>query len=167
MGRWFSSLSRSRASGPILLQQVQALSDFVTVKYLIEKVVVLEDVKWYGENRVLMLAHGVVKAGVDLRQLKVQDLELQGKAALVHLPRPVITDVYLDDDKTKIIERTTGMLREFDKDLEQNARNIAIDDIRRAARNEGIFKEARLQAERQLRSLIKQFGFERVDFVVP
>src|SRR5208282_3706383 len=41
-----------------VIQQVQTLSDLVTVKYVLEKVVILEDMKWYGENRVLLLAHG-------------------------------------------------------------------------------------------------------------
>src|SRR2546428_2800482 len=56
-----------------LLQQVQTLSHLVTVKYVLEKVVVLEvppesalGKMFAGENRVLMLAHGIVKAGIDL-----------------------------------------------------------------------------------------------------
>ena len=42
----------------------------MTVKYVLEKVVVLEDAKWYGENRVILVAHGIVKAGVDLQKLQ-------------------------------------------------------------------------------------------------
>src|SRR6266851_5359369 len=60
-------------STPAVVQQVQTLSQLVTVKYVIEKVVVLDDVKWIsglGENRVLMIAHGIVKAGIDLAQLQ-------------------------------------------------------------------------------------------------
>src|SRR5437773_10676286 len=53
-----------------ILKQVQTLSDLVTVKYVLEKVVILEDIKWYGENRVLLIAHGIVKAGVDLQEIK-------------------------------------------------------------------------------------------------
>ena len=52
-----------------VVEQVQTLSDLVTVKYVLEKVVILEDVKWYGENRVLLLAHGIVKAGIDLKRI--------------------------------------------------------------------------------------------------
>ena len=46
-----------------VLVQVQTLSQLVTVKYVMEKVVALEDVQWYGESRVLLIAHGIVKAG--------------------------------------------------------------------------------------------------------
>src|SRR5437016_13000204 len=99
-----------------MLKQVQTLSELVTVKYVLEKVVILEDIKWYGENRVLLVAHGVVKAGVDLQQMKPQDVRLEEKKVLIRLPRAGITDVYLDDQKTRVVDRTTGVLRAFDKD---------------------------------------------------
>src|SRR5213082_2118438 len=70
-----------------MLKQVQTLSQLVTVKYVLEKVVILEDIKWYGENRVLLLAHGIVKAGVDLQQIKPQDVRLEEKKVIIRLPR--------------------------------------------------------------------------------
>src|SRR6266498_4813778 len=84
-----------------ILQQVQTLSDLVTVKYVLEKVVILEDIKWYGENRVLLLAHGIVKAGVDLQEIKPQDVRLEPKRAIITLPLAKITDVYLDEHRTR------------------------------------------------------------------
>jgi hypothetical protein len=147
-----------------LLRQVQTISDLVTVKYVVEKVVVLEDVKWFGENRVLLVAHGVVKAGTDLSQLKLDDLQVSGKKVAVKLPPAQITDAYLDDKQTRVVERTTGLLRVFDKDLEQTARQTAIDDLRRAARNGGILKDAEERARAQLTRLFRQLGFEEVAF---
>src|SRR6266567_2170111 len=69
-----------------VIHEVQSLSELVTVKYVMEKVVVLEDVKWYGESRVLLLAHGVVKAGVDLKRLQPADVAISGKTISVRLP---------------------------------------------------------------------------------
>lgn len=147
-----------------LLKQVQSLSELVTVKYVIEKVVVLEDVKWYGENRVLLLAHGVVKAGVDLGKLKAEDVSVSGKKITIKVPSARVLDAYLDDKKTQVIERSTGLLRLFDKDLEQNARQQATDDISRAARLGGISKDADQRAREQLKQLFLQMGFEQVEF---
>lgn len=147
-----------------LLQQVQTLSQLVTVKYVVEKVVLLEDVKWYGDNRVLLLAQGVVKAGVDLGRLQPEDLEVSGKRVGVRLPPPQITDVYLDDRQTRVVERETGLLRMFDKDLEQTARQTAIDDLGRAARRSGVLKDAESRAREQLTQLFRQLGFEQVEF---
>ena len=145
-----------------VLRQVQTLSQLVTVKYVMEKVVVYEDVKWYpgGDNRVILIAHGIVKAGVDLQRLQPEDIEISGQKVTIQLPNPQITDCYLDDNRTQVFERSTGLLRTFDKDLEQTARQIAVDDIRRAARYAGILKDADERAQAQLKMLFQQMGLE-------
>ena len=164
--RWLGVSSTTRVLGTAsVLQQVQTLSELVTVKYVMEKVVIFEDVKWYpgGGSRVLLLAHGIVKAGVDLKQLEPGDGSVSGKTLLLRLPAARITDAYLDENKTQVIERSTGILRSFDKDLEQTARQIAVGDIHRAAREAGILKDAEQRARDQLKLLLLQLGFEQVE----
>jgi hypothetical protein len=129
-----------------------------------DKVVVLEDVKWYGESRVLLLAHGVVNAGVDLKRLQPSDVIISGKTILIRLPPPQITDAYLDDKASQVIDHSTGLLRSFDKDLEQTARQNAVDDIARAARRGGILDDADKRARAELAVFLKRAGFESVEF---
>jgi len=143
-----------------IVQQVQTLSELVTIKYVLEKVVILDDIKWYGENRVLLVAHGIVKAGVDLQEIKPEDVRLEDKKILLKLPRARITDVYLDDQKTRVVDRSTGLLRAFDKDLEQNARRQAVEDLRIAARSNRIYEDAEERARLQLANLFHQLGYE-------
>ena len=162
--RWLpfgGAFSRNAAT---LLTQVQTLRHLVTVKYVLEKVVVFEDPKWYGDNRVLLVAHGVAKAGIDLAVLKPGDIEITDKKIRVALPPARITDVYLDDRRTEILERSTGLLRLFDKDLEQNARMQAVEDLRRAASENGILTDANERARAQLTALLQQLGFTQVEF---
>ena len=147
-----------------MLKQVQTLSELVTVKYVLEKVVILEDIKWYGENRVLLVAHGVVKAGVDLQEIKPEDVRVDDKKVVMKLPRARITDAYLDDQKTRVVDRTTGLLRTFDKDLEQSARRQAVADLSISARFNGINSDAEERARLQLSNLFHQLGLE-VEFV--
>jgi hypothetical protein len=108
----------------------------------------------------------VVKAGIDLNQLQPEDLQVDasGKRVTMKLPLPQITDAYLDDKQTRVVERTTGFLREFDKDLEQGTRQTAIEDIRRAARTGGILKDAEARGREQLKNLFQHLGFEQVEF---
>lgn len=146
-----------------VLKQVQTLSQLVTVKYVMEKVVILEDVKWYGESRVLMVAHGIVKAGVDLGAIKPGDVQITGQRITIKLPPAAMADVYLDEGKTQVIEHKTGVLRTFDKDLQQGARKQAVDDIRRAARQGGILEDASERARLQLERLFMQIGFTEVE----
>jgi len=147
-----------------VVQQVQSLSEIITVKYVIEKVVVLEDVKWYGENRVLLLAHGVVKAGIDLKRLQPSDVTISGKTITIRLPMPQITDAYLDDKATQVIDHSTGLLRSFDKDMEQTARQEAVEEVSLAAREGGILKDADARAKTELETFFKRAGFESVVF---
>jgi len=159
------------SNGPVptvaVVQEIQTLSQLVTVQYVIQKVVVEEDVKWFGENRVLLVAHGVVKAGVDLQRVGPESLQVSGKAVRLALPPAQILDSYLDETKTQTIERSTGLLRTFDKDLETVARQHAVMDIRRAAREEGILREADERARSQLSALLHRLGFEEVEIVSP
>ena len=155
----------------IILKQVQTLSELVTVKYVLEKVEVLEDPPQNpllavlpDDTHVTLIAHGIIKAGVDLSQIKSSDIQVSGKKITFRLPRAQITDAYLDDKLTQVVERNKKFWRPLNKDLEQTARQNAVDDIRRAARTHGILKEAEERAQALLTHLCHQLGFENVEF---
>ena len=154
-----------------IIQQVQTLSDLVTVKYMMEKVEFLDSPPGstlgqfvQGDNKVMLLAQGVVKAGIDLKKITPDDVAISGRSLTIRLPKPQITDAYLDDSQTKVLERTTGFLRSLDKDLEQTTRQYAVDDIRRAAQQGGILNDASERARTELRTFFQQAGFKQVEF---
>ena len=154
-----------------IIQQVQTLSDLVTVKYVMQKVEFVDSPPGstlgqfvQGDNKVMLLAQGIVKAGIDLKKIAPDDVAISGKGLTITLPKPQITDAYLDDAQTKVIERTTGFLRSLDKDLEQTTRQYAVDDIRRAAQESGILNDANERARTELRTFFQQAGFEKVEF---
>lgn len=171
------SLARWRGGGlrventATIIRQVQTLSDLVTVKYVLQKVEFLDSPPEstlgkfvQGDNKVMLLAQGVVKAGIDLKKIKAKEVAISGKCLTLTLPKPQITDAYLDDSETKVIERTTGFLRKMDKDLEQTTRQYAVDDIRRAAQASGILDDANERAQTELRKFFQQAGFQTVQF---
>jgi hypothetical protein len=143
-----------------LVQQIQNLAELVTVKYVLEKLVVLEDTRWYGDNRVLLVAHGVVKAGIDLQKIAPTDIEVDRNIVQITLPPVTITDVYLDEQKTRVLEHSTGLLRAFNKNLEAEARRQAVDQLKHAARQGGIYLDAQLQAQQQLTNFLGRFDLE-------
>lgn len=154
-----------------VVQQVQTLSELVTVKYVMQKVEIVDSPPEstvgkfiQGDNKVLLLAQGIVKAGIDLKKLQPGDVTISGKKISIKLPTPRITDAYLDDSQTKIIERTTGFLRSLDKDLEQVTRQNAVDDIRRGAQANGILNDANDRARLELAAFLNLAGFEQVEF---
>jgi len=180
-GAWFGiKLTRLLAPGSgaheentaTVVEQIQHLSDLVTVKYVLEKVVILDSPPTsslgqfvQGENRVLLLAHGIVKAGIDLKRIAPEDVVVTGRKITLHLPPATIMDAYLDEKQTQVIDWQRGFLRTFDKDLEQTARRDAVDDISRAARLDGILNDADGRARLELALFLHQAGFEQVEFV--
>jgi hypothetical protein len=169
--RWREHSHPHEENTSAVIRQVQSLADLVTVKYVVEKVVILDAPPEstlgqfvQGDNRVLLLAHGVVKAGIDLKHFSSADISASGKSIRIQLPAAQITDAYLDDSLTKVIDWKQGFLRSFDKDLEQTARQMAVDDIRRAARTDGILNEARQRAMWQLAVFFRNAGFEHIEF---
>lgn len=164
LGRFGVAPSESAiAATSTVVTEIQSLSQLVTVKFVLEKVVRLDDVKWYGQNRLLMLAHGVAKAGVDLQKVRAEDVSISAAHLHVILPKPQLFDVYLDEQKTEVIERSTGVLRTFDQEMEQDARRQAVDEIRRSARAAGILQEAEDRARAQLTLLARSSGFTSVE----
>jgi len=157
-----------------LLQEIQKLSQLVTIKYFLQKPVGLEKPTesalgkmFAGQNRVVVLVQGVVKAGVNLQRIQPGALTVENTKLSLTLPLAEITDVYIDDQKTEVLESSTGLFRPFTSQLGQAIRVQALEDLRRAARNNGILKEADDRAREQLKRLFELLGFTEVEFRVP
>jgi hypothetical protein len=149
---------------------VQSLSQLVTIKYVLEKVIVLDDPARYfgiavplGENRLILLAHGEVKAGVDLSHMTESDMTITGRKIVLTLPPARVTDAYLVEQRTQVLDYKTGLLAPFNKDLEQTARRQALTEITRAARQSGIEEDAAERARKQLTRFLQALGFEQVE----
>jgi hypothetical protein len=61
-------------------------------------------------DKLLLVARGEVIAGVDLSQLKPSDVSVHGDAVAVRLPQPQILTTRIDNDKTRVYSRITGLL---------------------------------------------------------
>ena len=166
---------RMLAQGPVpliantttIVKQIQSLNELSTVRYTLEKVVILEDVKWYGGNRVVLVASGVVKAGVDLGKMSEGDVRISGDVLTIKLPKAEVLDAYLKDRETKVLDRSTGLFREFDKDLEQEARKQAVGQMLIAAKKNGIVADAEERAALQLQAFFGKLGFKDVRIESP
>ena len=176
-GAWLGFKLLARHGGPqmenttTVVQQIQTLADLVTVKYVMQKVVIETAPPdttlgqfFQGENRLLLLAQGNVKAGINLKRLQPGDVTISGKKIIIHLPLAEITDAYLDEKQTKVIDWQRGFMRSFDKDLETSARQAAVDDIRRSARDAGILRDAAERARLELAVFLNRAGYEQVEF---
>lgn len=155
-------------SRPSLVQSVRALSKLETVQYQVEKVISgksegpLPD--FLTSDKILLVAHGEVVAGVDLGSLGEGDITVISDSVTIRLPNPQILYSKLDNDKTYVYDRQTGVFNKPDPNLESQMRAEAEKQIRAAAEEDGILRKARENAEQTLRTLVKGLGYEEVEF---
>jgi hypothetical protein len=152
-----------------IVSKVRTLARLETIQYSIEKVITAETgQELFGSlfgDRLLFVAHGVVIAGVDLEKLSPQDLQVQKGVLYVRLPDPEVFIATLDNDKSYVYNRETGLLTKGDINLETAARRAAEDEIKRGAIEDGILDQARQNAKNYLERLLGSLGFPEVIFI--
>lgn len=149
---------------PVILSQVQSLADLVTIRRVTEQLVQLEDGNFLSKDRIVLIAHGVIKAGIDLNKVTADDLRVTGKTIALHLPPPKILDKYLDEKLTEVVRRDTGWFVFHRKDLETEARQQALAGLVTAARTGGIDREAEVQAKTLIGQFFQALGYEKVEY---
>jgi hypothetical protein len=115
-------------------------------------------------DRLLLVAHGFVIAGVDLSGLRAEDLQLRDGILHVRLPEAEVFVATLNNERSYIYDRTTGILRRSDPDLETAARRVAEQEIYNGALEDGILQQAQTNAELFLERLFNTLGYMRVVF---
>lgn len=118
-----------------------------------------------GGDEITFLATGDVVAGIDLSELKPEDVWREGDFVVMRLPRPQILISRVDNEKSRVLHRKTGLARRADPHLETRARQFAETNIRNKARQEGILPMAEKNAEAKLADLLHKLGAKRVRFV--
>lgn len=156
------SLWRPRSlSTPAVITQIRQLNQLATVRFSIQRVVGLTEPKTpLGEESILLIVQGDVLAGVDLADLRPEDVVVSDGRALVRLPPAKVLTSYLDESQTKIWDRHVTWWTPwvpYSPDLEHRARQQALDEIRKAAINMGILDRAGQNAETAIRQLLAAF----------
>lgn len=151
-----------------IIHSVRSLARLETIQYSVEKVITAESGQgafgFLFGDRLLLVAHGVVIAGVDLEKLSPQDLRLENGILYVHLPPAEIFIATLDNAKSYVYNRETGVLTKGNVQLESEARRAAEEEIRKAAVEDGILEQANRNAQAYLLRLFLQLGYRDVVF---
>ncbi len=152
--------------------EMRDLARLETQSYTIEKVIsaekqgnVFQDLL-FGD-RILLIAHGSVIAGVDLSKLEESDVQVAGDDIRLELPPSEVFVSTLDNEQTRVYDRERGLLSRGDATLETEARQAAQDALVVAACDAGILGQAAEQARHQLMTLLTGFGFTTTTVVAP
>jgi hypothetical protein len=150
-----------------VVHEIQSLSELVSVKYTVQKVVGLEEKKVpLGSEKLLLFVQAEVLAGIDLSGLTARDVKLlPDRRVQIALPPPKIVHIVMDDKATKVWDRQITWWTPwvpFNPDLERQARLAARDAIEQAAIEMGILDQARRNAETGIRGLLETVGVKAV-----
>ena len=154
-----------------IVHDVRSLARLETIQYTLEKVVTAEtgqdNLEGLFGDKLLFVAHGKVIAGIDLSLLRPDDLWIEGEVLYVRLPPAEVFVATLDNEKSYVYDRDTGLLTKGDPNLETSARQAAEKAIRDAALEDGILTQAQTNGENYLDRLFRSMGYKDVIFMPP
>lgn len=151
-----------------VVDQIRQLSRLETVDYSIDKIVEGDRQNPYLPDflvgdKLLMITHGEVIAGLDLTQLGNGDISIKGDAVQVKLPAPQILVTRIDSSRTRVYSRSTGLLVPPDPNLESQVRVAAEREITKAAIDDKILDKARQNGRNSIIALLYGLGFHSVN----
>ncbi len=158
-------------SPSVIVNQIQGEAELVTVSMKLERIITAErnnDIMWglLGEN-LLFVAHGHVEAGIDLSQLRQEDIVVvDPETVMINLPPARIYEEkpILDTERSYVANRRTGLLTRADPQLETDVRREAEQQLIQAARESELTAEAQRRGELVVDALVRAFGFTNVVF---
>ncbi len=119
----------------------------------------------FAGDEITFLAAGEVIAGLDLSRIQPQDVWRSPDGTIhLRLPQAEVLVARVDNTKSRVLTRKTGMLRRSDVDLETRARQHAEANIRAEAVKNGVLRIATDSGEKKLAGFLHTLGFEKVQF---
>ncbi|MBD1912475.1 DUF4230 domain-containing protein [Leptolyngbya sp. FACHB-16] len=155
----------------VVVQQVQGMSELTTAKFTMQAVVPTSRDRTFagyrvGSTTLLYIAHGEVRAGIDLSQITRENVQLADNNALtIQLPPPKILDSKIDVNRSQVYDYDRGFLGlgpDAAPELQQLAQQQTLQQVVSAACNEGILQEANTRAELAIRQLLTTTGYGAV-----
>jgi len=155
-----------------VVEKVQRLNRMETVVYSLDTVEettesnpVLPDA--IAGDKLLMIVHGQTIAGVDLSELKPDSVEITetggSRSIRLTLPPSQVFFTTIDNDKSRVYARDTGLFVKADPNLETVTRAKAQADLQQAALSDGILDAATNNAHATVTAMLEGLGFEHVD----
>ena len=154
---------------PTVVRQIQQLQRLETVSYTMDKIISGERnnaylPKFLAGDRLLLVVHGDVVAGVDLGKVQPWDVSVRGRTISLRIPAAEIFTTRIDNARTRVYSRDTGLFSTPDPNLESEVREEAERQLQQAALQDGVLKTADQNARTTLSKMLTGLGFEQVDF---
>lgn len=151
------------------INEIRALARLETIQYSVEKVITGQTGGGTFEtlfgDKILFVGHGTVIAGIDMDKLRPEDMRYENGVLRVRLPPAEIFIATLDNEKSYVYDRETGLLTKPDPNLETLVRQRAEQEILKGALEDGILEQAQINAEAYLLKFFNALGFPNTIFL--
>ncbi len=158
---------RVTMSESTVVRSIQQLQRLETVVYKMDQIVTEERTTVLppalAGDRILLIVHGEVTAGIDLSKLRTEDIHINGRTISVKLPRAEVFTTRTDTNRTRVYSRDTGIFTTPDPQMETQVRRRAEGQLTAGALREGILATAEKNARTTVTSLLYSLNFERVE----
>ena len=160
---------RIDTSSPTVIRQIQQLQRLETVVFNMDKIV---SGGWESRylptflagERLLLVVGGEATAGVDLGRIAASSIIVSGQTIRMKIPDAEIFATRVDNERTRVYSRETGLFTRVDPNLESDVRREAERQIRQAALDNGILRVASANARTTMTSFLRGLGFEHPEF---
>ena len=160
------------AESALLLQKIQHIQELTTTVYQIDKIVSTSADRTFGENwtiattKLLYLAKGEVKAGIDLQQLTLENITINQDKIAIAIPQAEILDSKIDVGKSKVYHYERGFLNlgpDIAPQLQTFAQQKTLAQMVDTACSEGILNQANEQAKIAIYNLVTLTNEKKVE----
>lgn len=154
---------------PAVLREIRALNRWETTTANYDKVITAGQeggplYNFFRGDKLILIANGDVVAGFDLSKMQPEDVAIsaEGITATVTLPPAEILLSRLDNEKTYVYDRETGLFTGGNPGLESEARRVAEQQIVQRACETDLLKRASDEGKRNMENLVRAFGIKNV-----
>lgn len=145
-----------------VVEKIQAVQKLTTIIFITETIVPVSQARklgelTVGETKLLYVARGEVRAGIDLAQLQSTDISINDEQLHIVLPPAQILDRKIDVEHSQVYDYDRGLFNlgpDVALDLQLAAQRQTLAQIQQAACQQGILEQAKSQARIALTELV-------------
>lgn len=158
------------ADSSLIIERVQNLQELTTTVQKMETIVPTSAERKLGDipiatTRLLYIARGEVKAGVDLSQLSANDISLNNNLIEINLPPAKILDSKIDVNHSQVYDYDRGFLNlgpDVAPQLQTQAQQKTLAKIVNTACTLGILDTANERAKETITQLLSNTGNQQI-----
>lgn len=155
----------------LIVSKVRGASELTTAVFTMEAVVpTRQDRKLggytIGSTTLLYIAYGEVRAGVDLKDLKPENVQVVNNKIQIQLPPPRILDSKIDVNRSSVYDYNRGFLGlgpDTAPQLQTLAQQQTLQKIEAAACQQNLLTQANDRAQLVVEKLLNTAGYKQVE----